>query len=135
MYFLDADICIEFMRGRIPEGYSLLQRSDPSIFAIPSVVVGELMTGALKSNDPKSNRFLLDCFLAPFQVVAFDEKSAEKYAQVRAYLESKGLKIGPKDAQIAAMALVHSAVLITNNVRGFKRVPGLQVESWQVSTL
>ena len=130
MYFLDADVCIEFMRGRCPEGYKMLKQSQPSMFKIPSIVVGELMTGVEKSQNPKANRLMTECFLAPFEVVDYDYACALKYAAVRADLESRGCKIGPKDTMIAAMALVHSAVLVTNNLGEFKRVKGLQLESW-----
>ncbi len=33
---------------------------------------------------------------------------------------------------IAAVALANSATLVTNNVRGFARVPGLRVENWAI---
>jgi tRNA(fMet)-specific endonuclease VapC len=38
--------------------------------------------------------------------------------------------IGPLDAQIGAHALSLGAVLVTNNVREFRRIPGLKVEDW-----
>ena len=135
MYFLDADVCIEFMRGRCPEGLRVLQQSDPALFKVPSIVVGELMTGVEKSRNPKANRLMTECFLAPFDVIDFDYECALKYAQVRASLEKQGCKIGPKDTMIAAMALTHSAVLVTNNLGEFARVNGLQLETWSVVDL
>ena len=38
------------------------------------------------------------------------------------------------DLLIAATALANSAVLVTNNVDEFKRVPGLSIESWYEMT-
>lgn len=130
MYLLDSDVCIEFMRGRLPEVYERFQKSEPSLYGVSAVVYGELMTGAAKSRNPEGNRFMTECFAAPFEIVPFDKKCAEAYATVRADLEGRGCKIGPKDMMIAATALANSAVLVTNNVGEFGRVKGLQIEQW-----
>ena len=45
-------------------------------------------------------------------------------------LEPRGMKIGPLDTLIAAHARSLDAVLVTDNVREFSRVPGLTVENW-----
>ena len=39
-------------------------------------------------------------------------------------------KIGHNDLFIAATALANNAVLVTNNMDEFKRVPGLSLECW-----
>lgn len=39
-------------------------------------------------------------------------------------------RFAPNDMPIAATALAHDAVLVNNNDREFRRVPGLVVESW-----
>jgi len=43
---------------------------------------------------------------------------------------TQDLRIGPLDALIAAHALALEAVLVTRNVREFRRVGGLRVENW-----
>lgn len=130
MYLLDSCVCIDFMRGRLPYGYKMLKNSDPRLYAIPAIVEAELRTGAEKSKDPVENRRLLETFLLPFKVVPFDSRCALKYAALRSHLEAQGRKIGPNDMLIAATALAHDAVLVSNNDREFKRIPGLVVESW-----
>ena len=52
------------------------------------------------------------------------------YATLRADLELRGLVIGQNDMLIAAHALALDAILVTDNVREFKRVKGLKVENW-----
>ena len=42
------------------------------------------------------------------------------------------LNVRKMDLRIAAMAFEHGAVVVTRNVRDFKRVPGLLVEDWTV---
>jgi len=61
---------------------------------------------------------------------AFDEKSAEQAARIRRHLEKAGKKVGPLDILIAGTAQANGAVLVTNNVKEFSRVPGLEVEDW-----
>ena len=49
---------------------------------------------------------------------------------IRAKLEAAGKPVGPLDTLIAAHALSLGVVLVTNNLREFRRVPGLTVEDW-----
>ena len=66
----------------------------------------------------------------PFEIVPFNDACVVQYAKIRAQLERTGKTIGANDYLIAATALAHSAVLVTNNVKEFKRVPGLSLECW-----
>lgn len=130
MYMLDSCVCIDFLRGRLPLFYDLLRSSDPSMFKIPAIVEAELRLGAEKSSSPAKNRLLLERFLDPFEVVPFGSRCSLAYARTRAYLEARGEVIGPNDLLIASTALAHQAILVTENVREFKRVPGLAIEFW-----
>ena len=40
--------------------------------------------------------------------------------------------IGPNDLTIASIALSHGLILVTHNTAEFSRVPGLQIEDWEV---
>lgn len=135
MFFLDTNVCIEFLRGRLPNAYRLLKQSDPRMFAIPSIVAAELLVGAEKSSRRAENVRLVEQFLLPFESVPFDEKCARAYACVRAELESNGQQIGPLDQLIAATAIAHQATLVTRNVREFARIPGLRLEDWEETEL
>ena len=59
-----------------------------------------------------------------------DAATSSQYARIRAGLERQGTSIGGNDLWIAAQALALGAVLVTDNVREFRRVPGLKVENW-----
>jgi tRNA(fMet)-specific endonuclease VapC len=52
------------------------------------------------------------------------------YAVLRADLERRGEPIGANDMLIAAHALSIDAVLVTDNLREFRRVQGLKLENW-----
>ena len=60
----------------------------------------------------------------------FDERAADEYGRVRSELERQGIGIGVADELIASHALSLSAIIVTDNVRHFERVPGLEVQNW-----
>lgn len=131
MYFLDANILIDFSHRKLLTAYDMLKNSDASQFKVPAVVQAELLVGAEKSRNPEEERFRVESLLLPFEIVPFDGECAVQYAKIRAYLERKGMPIGGNNYMIAATALAHSAVLVTNNVGEFKRIPWLSIESWE----
>lgn len=132
MYYLDSDVCINLMRGKMPEAYELMRNSDPALFAVPAIVEAELRTGAAKSDHPDKNLMVLERFLSPLSRVPFDSSCAIAYGSIRSFLEQSGNKIGPNDLLIAATAQANNAVLVTGNAREFSRIPTLQIESWKV---
>jgi len=64
--------------------------------------------------------------LKEVEIIPLDQKAAE---QVK-HLQSQKLKIGTQDLKIAAIAKTNDALLLSNNLKDFKRIPGLKVESW-----
>lgn len=131
MYLLDSNILIDISRRKLRYAYDTLMLSDASLFKVPAIVKAELLLGAEKSSQPEEERLRVESLLLPFDIVPFDEACAVQYARIRAHLERKGETIGSNDYLIAATALAHSAVLVTNNANEFKRVPGLSIESWE----
>lgn len=131
MYFIDSNILIGFLRGTLQSACHCLMKSDTSLYKVPAIVKGELLVGVEKSQRPAEERFKVDTLLLPFEIVPFDSSCAVQYARIRAQLEREGRRIGTNDCMIAATAVAHSAVLVTNNVNEFKRVPGLAIECWE----
>jgi tRNA(fMet)-specific endonuclease VapC len=131
-YMLDSNAISEMMRN--PQGsVAVTFRSkelDPAIRLCASIIsAGELKCGAAKKRSlPLSQR--VDLMLSSIEVVPFAPDADADYATLRADLESKGQLIGPNDMLIAAHALTLNAILVTDNVREFKRVKGLRIENW-----
>jgi tRNA(fMet)-specific endonuclease VapC len=63
-------------------------------------------------------------------VLPWDKDAAEQTALIRQALRQAGTPISPNDSAIAGHCLAIGATLITNNMREFGRVNGLQVEDW-----
>ena len=129
MYVLDTNIIIDFLRGRLPNGLELLKSTDCRLVKVPAIVEAELLLRACKSQNPEKTRDAVERLLCNYEVLPFDSACARVYARVRADLEAAGMIIGLNDLIIASTALAHDAILATNNVREFKRVPNLRIMS------
>jgi tRNA(fMet)-specific endonuclease VapC len=129
-FLLDTDTCIYLIKKKPPSVIEKLHAYQVGDIGISVVTVAELRYGAAKSQRIQQNHEALDLFLAPFEIVTFDENAAATYGEIRAQLEKTGQPIGPLDLLIAAHAKSLSVTLVTNNVGEFKRVKGLKVETW-----
>ncbi|WP_353722110.1 type II toxin-antitoxin system VapC family toxin [Dyadobacter sp. 676] len=129
-YLLDTNIVAYIIKRRPIEVLHKLQSLDWTEIAISSIVAAELWYGVEKSQLKEQNRAALEAFLRPFTILDFDTRAAVAYASIRADLESKGKVIGANDLLISAHALSRGLILVTNNVKEFERVGGLQIENW-----
>lgn len=129
-YLFDTDICVGLIRRKSPALLKRARACAPGDLGISSITLAELCFGAAKSSNPRQNGEALRSFLAPFEVAPFEAGAAGYYGILRAELERLGSVIGPLDMLIAAHALSLNVVLITNNVREFRRVHGLRWENW-----
>jgi tRNA(fMet)-specific endonuclease VapC len=129
-YLLDTNAWIKVLNNPKGRVAATLGSHPPPDIALCSVVLGELAVGAYKSSQPAANLALIHQLTRQFVCLAFDEASADPYAQTRCHLEKIGQPIGPYDLQIAAIALQHGLIVVPHNVAEFSRVSGLKVEDW-----
>ena len=129
-YLLDTDICI-YIAKRKPAGVlTRLERLRPGDVGMSVVTYLELVYGAHKSQQVDSNVALIKQLSRLIPVQAMDAPAATYYGKLRAGLEKSGSLIGAYDLLIAAHALALDLTLVTNNVREFRRMPGLRLENW-----
>lgn len=129
-YMLDTNICIYAIKNDPAAVFQHLSEHDPSEICISSVTYSELSYGVEKSKAKARNRLALSVLLSNIEILDFDAHAAEEYGKIRADLESKGTPIGPMDNMIAGHAKSLGYVLVTNNVREFKRIKNLKIENW-----
>lgn len=123
-YLLDADILIEYLRGR-PPARAFLEGLEGELY-LSAITVAELYVGV---RDPAQERALAQ-FLSLFQVVALDQELAAaagalRRAYGRAYGPSHGA--GLADAIVAATAVRLEATLVTFNQWHYPMAPELRV--------
>jgi tRNA(fMet)-specific endonuclease VapC len=97
--------------------------------AVSAITAGELLFGFQMTPSDRVRR-AVERALGALVVVPFDRAAAEVYGEVRSALDRRGSLIGPLDMLIAAHAIALDVPLATNNLREFRRVPGLRVENW-----
>ena len=129
-YLLDTNICIYLIKKKPLQVLEKLRTLAIVDVGISAVTLAELEFGVAKSSRPQQNNEALQTFVVPLEILPFDDRAACSYGEIRAYLEKKGQPIGSLDMLIAAHASSLSLTLVTNNLREFKKVPGLDVESW-----
>jgi tRNA(fMet)-specific endonuclease VapC len=129
-YLLDTNICIYALKDRPSEVLARLQVVGPAAVALSVITVLELRQGAEGSQRSEAAHARLDSFLAPLQVVPFEEEDALTGARLRADLSRQGRPIGDLDSLIAAQALARDLILVTNNLREFGRIRRLRTENW-----
>lgn len=126
-FLLDTNAVIAIIAGH-RQIIDRLADYAPRDFALPSVGLHELYFGAFKSQRVEANLARIEALR--FEVLELTEQDARAAGEIRAELGRLGTPIGPYDVLIAGQALARERVLITNNLREFDRVPGLQAEDW-----
>jgi tRNA(fMet)-specific endonuclease VapC len=127
---LDTNICIYIIKKKPEQVIGQLKDARISDIGVSSITLSELEYGAAKSSRPQQNRIALAEFLAPLEILSYDDMAAQAYGRIRAVLERQGTPTGSMDILIAAHALSLNCTLVTNNEREFSRVPSLKIENW-----
>lgn len=131
-YLLDTNVLSEVIKKR-PAASVLarLREVAPGSVFTSVVCVTELRYGARRRPGAEVlwERIAREV-LSRVRVLPFGEKEALRASDLLADLEATGQPIGIEDVLIGATALVGSLTVATRNVRHFRRLPGLVVESW-----
>jgi tRNA(fMet)-specific endonuclease VapC len=137
LYILDTDTLSLSQHGHAAVNARVLALS-PGELAITVLSVEEQITGRYaslrKARQPdglaRAYQHLADTvrMLSGVPILSFTEQAILRYGQLLALK----LGVGKMDLRIAAVALENNGVLVTRNLRDFRRVPNLVVEDWVV---
>ncbi len=134
-YMLDTNIVIYIIKNKPIEVIKNFISKDVGDICISSITYSELMYGAQKSQAVEKNKAAILLLLSSISILPFDSYAAEEYGKVRTDLELKGIPIGSLDTLISSHAKSLGLTLVTNNIKEFKRVEGLNIEDWTTAVL
>ena len=129
-FLLDTNICIYLKQNRSQEVVERFRRLQPGEAAVSVITYGELAYGAERSQQRAQALESLAQLASLLPVLPLPEGAGGAYGAIRAALEARGEKIGGNDLWIAAHARSAGLILVTNNEREFRRVPGLKMQNW-----
>lgn len=133
VYMFDINICSFIMRERPP---ALLERLQAAVEQQHRIVISvityyEMLLGTIGRNASPRHITLVEAFTARLStILPWERAAAEEAVRIGKDLTAKGTPIGRNDTMIAGHAIAADCVLVTNNMREFKRVKGLSVEDW-----
>jgi len=103
----------------------------PSELSICTITLAEIYYGI--ENSPvkkKDRRSKIEHIYSQLEIYPFDELAARKYSMIRTQLEKNGIMISERDLQIASIAMANKLIVVTHNVKEFKRIANLDIEDW-----
>lgn len=129
IYMLDTDTVIYWLKGdRNIENKVLNKGLDNIVTSI--ITISELYYGAYKSQKREANLSAVEVVESKLKVISYEGNASRIFGQVKAEQEGKGLRLDDADLLIAATAMQHDMILVTNNIGHYQRISNLQVEKW-----
>jgi tRNA(fMet)-specific endonuclease VapC len=128
-FMLDTDISSYIIKRRPATLVEKFEKHAESL-NVSVITAAELRFGAEKAGRPKLAE-LVEAYLERVAILDWTNEITSHYARIRSELERSGKPIGNMDLLIAAHAVSQRMTLVTNNVKHFSSVPGLNVEVWR----
>jgi tRNA(fMet)-specific endonuclease VapC len=127
---LDTDT-VSFLIQRRPVVLAKAQAyvAEHGILAVSIVTRYEILRG-LRVKNATRKMAVFTQFCQRNSIVPLTEATVSIAADIYANLYARGLLIGDADILIAATAMSHGLVVVTNNESHFRRIEGLTVENW-----
>jgi tRNA(fMet)-specific endonuclease VapC len=124
---LATNICIYIAKGQPLAVRKRFDLHTVNELSMSTITIGELRFGTEKSQSRDRAMATIEQLEQLIQPSWLPKAAG---SLVRALLQKQGTPIGNNDLWLAAHALAEDWILLTNNTRGFDRVPGLRMESW-----
>ncbi|HAF5680271.1 TPA: type II toxin-antitoxin system VapC family toxin [Salmonella enterica subsp. enterica serovar Muenchen] len=130
---LDTCICSFIMRE---QPAAVIKRLEQAVLrnhriVVSAITYAEMRFGATGPKASPRHIALVDAFCARLDaILPWDRAAVDATTEIKVALRQTGTPTGPNDTAIAGHAMAVGAILVTNNVREFERVPGLKLEDW-----
>jgi predicted nucleic acid-binding protein len=129
MYLLDTDTIIFSLKGDVAVQKNLRTHfHDPMKISV--ITLMELYYGAYKSQKVTSNLAKIKTLENSLEIIPLGKESVEIFGIYKSKLEKAGTPLDDFDLMLASCALAHNLVLVTNNIKHFRRIEGLKLANW-----
>ena len=125
-FLLDTNIVVAWFKGEENVVDKIIESSQ--IF-IPSIVIGELMFGAMNSMRVETNVAPIIKLIREYPVISIDSATAKEYGILKSKLKKDGKPIPENDIWIAALAKQYNMPLVTRDGH-FGVITNIEVVSW-----
>ena len=109
-----------------------VENREEEVFGISAITVAELLHGVHRADSTKrrlKRSVDVEKVIALFPIYNFEISIARIYADLWSDLSRKGIQIGAHDLIIGSTALSLGISVATHNIRHFKRIEGLKIET------
>lgn len=128
-YLLDTSTCVFFFRGKLNLDVMVKKAGLENCY-ISEITVAELRFGAENSDDPVKSNKAVDNFLNGLTIIPIFG-AIRRYAVEKVRLRKIGKPINDEfDLLIGVTAIENQLILVTDNVKDFKLLDGIQIENW-----
>ena len=129
-YLIDTDIIIFALRGDKTVLAKFEENKNIPI-SISMITYAELVFGAKRSGNEQKNMLKVNRIREIYPVEELNIGIMEIFADIKANMYSKAMRIEDLDLFIAATAIYNDLTLVTNNTKHFKNIPLLELENWK----
>lgn len=130
-YLLDTCTISDFFK-KIPSVIQHFERLSPWQIFVSTISIMEIEYGLeLAPERALKIRPVWDNLLKYVQIVPYTAKCANQCASMRANLRAQGLPVGPYDLLIAGSAAAHDLIVVTSNLKEFRRIFNIKIENWR----
>jgi predicted nucleic acid-binding protein len=130
-YSLDACTLILLLYGNESVRNNLLEREANNQILISPMAYYEVLRGLLVRNATKKTTKLKEMYKNSYAFIQIPENDVfERAADIFVELKHKGFTVGSNDIVIAAWSMLADSTFITDNVKDFENIDGLNIENW-----
>lgn len=129
-YLIDTDTIIFAIKGD-KKVIAKFEENKNIPMSISMITYAELVFGAKRSQDESKSMITVNHIREIYPIEKLDENVMEVFADTKAKLYGKGIRIEDLDLLIAATAIYNDLTLVTNNTKHFEKIPGLKLENWK----
>ncbi|MBQ2081644.1 MAG: type II toxin-antitoxin system VapC family toxin, partial [Treponema sp.] len=127
-YLIDTDTIIFALRGDSGVLAKFEENKNLPI-SISMITYAELVFGAKRSQNEQKNMIKVNHIRDIYPIAELNEGVMEVFADIKAKMFDKGIRIEDMDLLIAATAIYNELTLVTNNTKHFENIPNLKIEN------